>query len=211
MKTQYLLRNGAGLAFLVFAAICLFLLCCGSAMHQQPANEDQQRKQQVIVGFVVDNYGTGKLLSEEELARLHKVVQKRKRVEQETLTRGSYGHSHRDEYRVFVKTIKDEPDVFENQYVFSRNFRHVQIRSRFFPDPAKAPKEAICYEIDKEAQKEIAYLCGMFNNEEREQRYYFDGMVLTEVPNWRTLIEPWVETDQTIGGDFDPKSNSSVQ
>ena len=86
-----------------------------------------------IAGLAVTNDGDGMLLTEEAVIRLSRAVRKGKRIARKPLAWEGRGRFPVEETSVYVRTVKQFPEVFEKQYEFSWGLRFVEVTSRFIP------------------------------------------------------------------------------
>ena len=171
----------------------------------------RQNDRPAIAGLAVTNDGDGMVLTEEAVVRLSQTVRKGKRIDRKPLAWEGRGRFPVEETSVYVRTVKNVPEAFEKQYEFSWGYRFVEVTSRFIPikttvihhetcvEFVEEPKGPFLFELDRAAQDEVAKIFYPFKTEEQEKAFYFDGMLLEYVPDWRHKIEPWVETDETLG------------
>ena len=149
-----------------------------------------------IAGFVAGTYDLGKVLTEDEVVRICRAVRTGKRIGHRPP--GWYLPPIIEDTDVFVRRMKDVPGAFSRQYHFSTNYRYVQILSGFVPFAKEYDVETMYFQLDEAAREEIAHICNPFRTEDEEKAYHFDGTALEFVPDWRSRLEPWVETDATI-------------
>lgn len=162
--------------------------------HAEPADAGDAGR--TIAGFVASTYGLGKVLTEDEVARICRAVRTGKRIGHRPP--GWYLPPIIEDTDVFVRRMKDVPGAFSLQYHFSTNYRYVQILTGFVPFTKEYDVETMYFQLDEAAQEEIAHIFNPFRTEEEEKAYAFDGKALEFVPDWRDRLEPWVETDATI-------------
>lgn len=180
-------------SLLLITGCILFTTSCILPQVKKPDRDEHKHK---IAGLVVDDYGFGKTLFEEEVTRLNQVVQNRKLIGRKPFI--EFGRP--EKIYVFVRIMKEEPDVFGRQYEFSSDLRHMQIRIR--SGFCHADPDTLYYELDESACRELEQIFRYFKTKERKQAFFFDGKALEFIPDWRSRIEPWVETDETIGEPF---------
>ena len=162
--------------------------------HAESANAGDAGR--TIAGFVASTYGLGKVLTEDEVARICRAVRTGKRIGHRPP--GWHLPPIIEDTDVFVRRMKDVPGAFSRQYHFSTNYRYVQILSGFVPFAKEYDVETMYFQLDEAAREEIAHICNPFRTEDEEKAYHFDGKALEFVPDWRDRLEPWVETDATI-------------
>ena len=173
-----------------------------------------------IAGLAVTNDGDGMLLTEEAVIRLSRAVRKGKRIARKPLAWEGRGRFPVEETSVYVRTVKQFPEVFEKQYEFSWGLRFVEVTSRFIPikttvidhetsiEFVEEPKGPFLFELDRDVQDEVAQIFNRFETEEQERAFYFDDLDETCDSDWRNKIEPWVETDETLGIVLDSPTNA---
>lgn len=183
-------------AVFVFTLLFVIMLSAGCKTQPIPYCKNPNNTQQMIAGLVVDSDGNGKTITEEEVSLLHEVLKKRKWIGRQPFVEGR----HPRNVYVYVRIMKEEPKVFGIQYEFSWDFRYVLIRVR--QGFVHADPDIMYFELDEDARNQIANICTYFPTEERKEAFYFNGKSLDSISDWHSLIEPWVETDETIGGDF---------
>ena len=181
----------------------IVVLDCPSMGHPAPEETAACAKEatandagRTVAGLATDRYGLGKTLTEDEVVRLCRAVRTGKRVGRRP--NDWYLPPIINETEVFVREQKDIPGAFVRQYLFSTNFRYVQISSGFVPRTNEYDIETMYFQLDEAAQDEIAHICCPFESEEQERAFHFDGTALEYVPDWRERLEPWIETDATI-------------
>ena len=162
--------------------------------HAEPADAGDAGR--TIAGFVASTYGLGKVLTEDEVARICRAVRTGKRIGHRPP--GWHLPPIIEDTDVFVRRMKDVPGAFSRQYHFSTNYRYVQILTGFVPFTKEYDVETMYFQLDEAAQAEIAHIFNPFRTEDEEKAYAFDGKALEFVPDWRDRLEPWVETDATI-------------
>ena len=175
-----------------------------------PAAE-RQNERPTIAGLAISNDGDGTVLTEEEVMRLSQTIRKGKRIDRKPLAWEGPGRFPVEKTSVYVRTVKNVPEAFEKQYEFSWGFRFVEVTSRFIPIKTKVihhetcvefveePKGPFLFELDQDAQDEVAKICCPLKTEEQDEAFYFDDFDEEDVSDWRSRIEPWVETDETLG------------
>ena len=200
----------AALLFLALAAVAASADPATNAPAATPAAV-RQNDRPAIAGLAVTNDGDGMVLTEEAVMRLSQTIRKGKRIDRKPLAWEGRGRFPVEETSVYVRTVKNVPEAFEKQYEFSWGYRFVEVTSRFIPikttvihhetcvEFVEEPKGPFLFELDRDAQDEVAKILYPFKTEEQEKAFYFDGMLLEYVPDWRHKIEPWVETDETLG------------
>jgi hypothetical protein len=197
----------------------LFLSLAVPALAQDPATNAPEATpaavrppdRPAIAGLAVTNDGDGMLLTEEAVIRLSRAVRKGKRIARKPLAWEGRGRFPVEETPVYVRTVKQFPEVFEKQYEFSWGLRFVEVTSRFIPikttvidhetsiEFVEEPKGPFLFELDRDVQDEVAQIFNRFETEEQERAFYFDDLDETCDSDWRNKIEPWVETDETLG------------
>ena len=181
----------------------LVVLTCAPPATRSPATDESHAESadagdagRTIAGFVASTYGLGKVLTEDEVARICRAVRTGKRIGHRPP--GWHLPPIIEDTDVFVRRMKDVPGAFSRQYHFSTNYRYVQILTGFVPFTKEYDVETMYFQLDEAAQEEIAHIFNPFRTEEEEKAYHFDGMALEFVTDWRDRLEPWVETDATI-------------
>lgn len=181
-------RGTVLLVSLVFASV--FGLTLGCQSNRSALVDGESISRSIISGFFVNPYGKGKLLTEDQIQCLFRAAQQRTFIKKSPAL-----SDYKKMYYVYLRTRSDMPTICENQYAFWNNFRYMQVRSQYVTTNV-IPE--LTFELSENASERIASICSLWTTEDQESSFFWNGKNFEDVPTWRTIVEPWAETMDTI-------------